>query len=218
MLLAAQAAVAIENARLYEATTQLVEPARVAERGRQRARDRDRPRARCSTSSRGACASCSTPGWSRCCCPPGATSCGSPRVAGEARHGSRRPDDSGRTASKSGRVLERGRSERSDSVLDDPEVDRDVVRRLRRAHRALGAARSRAGATIGSSRRTTSSAPTRASPTTTSGWRRRSPRAPRSPSTSRSGSRATRSAASSTRRSSSAAGSRASCTTRRARR
>lgn len=33
-----------------------------------------------------------------------------------------------RAASKSGRVLERGRSERSDSVLDDPEVDRDVVR------------------------------------------------------------------------------------------
>ena len=30
--------------------------------------------------------------------------------------------------SKSGRVYERGRSERSDSVLDDPEVDRDVIR------------------------------------------------------------------------------------------
>jgi signal transduction histidine kinase len=33
-----------------------------------------------------------------------------------------------RTASKSGRVYARGRSEVSDSVLDDPEVDRDVVR------------------------------------------------------------------------------------------
>ena len=33
-----------------------------------------------------------------------------------------------RAASKSGRVFERGRSERSDSVLDDPEVDREVVR------------------------------------------------------------------------------------------
>ncbi len=33
-----------------------------------------------------------------------------------------------RTASKSGRVYVRGRSEVSDSVLDDPEVDRDVVR------------------------------------------------------------------------------------------
>lgn len=33
-----------------------------------------------------------------------------------------------RASSKSGRVYEYGRSERSDSVLDDPEVDRDVVR------------------------------------------------------------------------------------------
>jgi signal transduction histidine kinase len=31
-------------------------------------------------------------------------------------------------SSKSGRVYERGQSERSDSVLDDPEVDRDVIR------------------------------------------------------------------------------------------
>ena len=35
-----------------------------------------------------------------------------------------------RASSKSGRVFERGRSERSDSVLDDPEVDRDIVRRF----------------------------------------------------------------------------------------
>ena len=33
-------------------------------------------------------------------------------------------------ASKAGRVLERGRSERIDSVLDDPEVDQQVTRRL----------------------------------------------------------------------------------------
>jgi signal transduction histidine kinase len=33
-----------------------------------------------------------------------------------------------RASSKSGRVFDRGRSERSDSVLDDPEVDRNVVR------------------------------------------------------------------------------------------
>ena len=33
-------------------------------------------------------------------------------------------------ASKAGRVLERGRSERIDSVLDDPEVDQHVARRL----------------------------------------------------------------------------------------
>jgi signal transduction histidine kinase len=35
-----------------------------------------------------------------------------------------------RAASKSGRVLERGRSERVDSVLDDPEVDHEVMRRF----------------------------------------------------------------------------------------
>ncbi len=35
-----------------------------------------------------------------------------------------------RTNSKSGRVLERRRSERTDSLLDDPEVDPDVTRRL----------------------------------------------------------------------------------------
>jgi signal transduction histidine kinase len=35
-----------------------------------------------------------------------------------------------RSSSKSGRVFDRGRSERSDSVLDDPEVDHEVVRRL----------------------------------------------------------------------------------------
>jgi signal transduction histidine kinase len=35
-----------------------------------------------------------------------------------------------RAASKSGRVIERGRSERVDSVLDDPEVDHEVMRRF----------------------------------------------------------------------------------------
>jgi signal transduction histidine kinase len=35
-----------------------------------------------------------------------------------------------RAASKSGRVIERGRSERIDSVLDDPEVDHEVMRRF----------------------------------------------------------------------------------------
>ncbi len=35
-----------------------------------------------------------------------------------------------RSRSKSGRVLERGRSERVDSILDDTEVNRDVARRL----------------------------------------------------------------------------------------
>jgi signal transduction histidine kinase len=35
-----------------------------------------------------------------------------------------------RQSSKSGRVLDRGRSERLDSLLDDPEVDRDFARRM----------------------------------------------------------------------------------------
>jgi signal transduction histidine kinase len=35
-----------------------------------------------------------------------------------------------RESSKSGRVLDRGRSERLDSLLDDPEVDRDFARRM----------------------------------------------------------------------------------------
>ena len=43
-MLAAQAAVAIENARLYESATRWLEPARVADRGRERARGRDRAR------------------------------------------------------------------------------------------------------------------------------------------------------------------------------
>jgi hypothetical protein len=35
-----------------------------------------------------------------------------------------------RSASKSGRVLERRRSERVDSVIEDPEVDQELMRRL----------------------------------------------------------------------------------------
>ena len=56
-LLAAQAAVAIENARLYEVGDPLVAPARVAERGRQRALDRDRAAAPARSSSLAGCGS-----------------------------------------------------------------------------------------------------------------------------------------------------------------
>ena len=45
-----------------------------------------------------------------------------------------------RNGSKSGRVLERRRSERSDSVLDDPEVDHDVTRRVAARTGLVGAA------------------------------------------------------------------------------
>ena len=104
-----------------------------------------------------------------------------------------------RAGSKSGRVLERRRSERVDSMLDDPEVDQELARRRSALRRGLYVPlRRRATGAIGviaahDKRR----APTRASPTTTCGSPRRSPRAPRSPSTSPSASRATRSAASS---------------------
>ena len=90
-------------------------------------------------------------------------------------------------ASKAGRVLERGRSERIDSVLDDPEVDQHVTRRLG-VHsalyvplvvrgRAIGVviAHDKRGSSTPRSRRTTCASPSR------------SPRAPRSPSTSPSG-------------------------------
>ena len=60
-LLAAQAAVAIENARLYESSDALAATARVAERDRARARLRARARA-AARSSPAACASSSKPG------------------------------------------------------------------------------------------------------------------------------------------------------------
>ena len=53
-----------------------------------------------------------------------------------------------RAASKSGRVFERGQSERSDSVLDDPEVDPEVIRRSARAP-ASGCRSSSRGGAIG---------------------------------------------------------------------
>jgi signal transduction histidine kinase len=50
--------------------------------------------------------------------------------------------------SKAGRVLERGRSERLDSILDDPEVDQQVTRRLG-VHSALYVPLVARGSTIG---------------------------------------------------------------------
>ena len=120
--------------------------------------------------------------------------------------------------SKSGRVLAKRRSERLDSVIDDPEVDQVVTRRLG-ASTGSGCPSSRAGMRSACSPPTTRSLlPTAVSATTTSVSPRRSRAGPRLPSTSRSGSRATLSAGWSPRRSSSAAASRASCTTRPGRR
>ena len=85
-------------------------------------------------------------------------------------------------------MLERRRSERVDSLLDDPEVDQEVGATARRAHRALRSADRRATGRSASSSPTTRTAPTRASPMTTCAWPRRSRRARRSRSTSPSGS------------------------------
>ena len=128
-LLAAQAAVAIENARLYESTTRWLRQfetlneignalaseveltpllALVARRLRELAR-------RAARAHRPARAGDGAPSWR-------------PRTARGPMSCSGRASSS--TDSKMGRVLERGRSERVDSVLEDPEVDQATARRL----------------------------------------------------------------------------------------
>ena len=147
---------------------------------------------------------------------------------GRARSSSRRPTGEGTYGlvgmeldldhSKTGRVLERGRSERVDSVLDDPEVDQQAARRLGVAHRPLRPARRRAAGRSASSSRTTDDGP---DPRFTDDDLRLAEtlaaRAAIAVDLS-SASAATPCGGSSRRRSSSASGSPASCTTRRARR
>ena len=108
----------------------MVAAARVAERGRQRARDARPTSTACSTSSRGGCASCSTRAAR------GGRAAGRRRRAADRRRAPAkgRRSWSARRCSRA-RVEERSRararrSERVDSVLDDPEVDRDVTRRV----------------------------------------------------------------------------------------
>ena len=216
-LLAAQAAVAIENARLYESSTPLAAPARVAERDRERAR-------RASSS-----------------CEPllglvaqrlrelvearivadraagGATGCGSWRPTARAP-----TSVVGMTAraasSKAGRVLERGRSERVDSVLDDPEIDQQAARRLG-VHSALCVPLIARGQRDRRRHRARQARPDGRLHRRRPPARRDVGRASRaSRSTCPSGSAATRCGASSRRRSWSARASRASCTTRPVRR
>jgi signal transduction histidine kinase len=125
-LLAAQAAVAIENARLYEAATQWskqleslneIGNALATEPDLARLLDLIARRLRELLDAR----------LVAVMLPAGTDELRFAAVAGEGGDGFL-----GQTmpiaASKSGRVYERGRSERSDSVLDDPEVDQDVVR------------------------------------------------------------------------------------------
>ncbi len=125
-LLAGQAAVAIENARLYEASTRWSRQLQsLNEVGNALATETDLDD--CSTSSFAACASWSVRASSRSPCRAGATSCGSPQSP--ARNELLGTTLS-RSESKSGAVLERRRSERIDSVIDDPEVHQEVTRRL----------------------------------------------------------------------------------------
>jgi signal transduction histidine kinase len=125
-LLAAQAAVAIENARLYEAATQWsrqleslneIGNALATEPDLGRLLDLVARRLRELLDAR----------LVAVMLPAGVNELRFAAVAGEGGDGFL-----GQTmpiaSSKSGRVYERGRSERSDSVLDDPEVDQDVVR------------------------------------------------------------------------------------------
>ncbi len=125
-LLAAQAAVAIENARLYEATTQWsrqleslheVGNALTTEADLERLLDLVARRLRELLDAR----------LVAVMLPAGEDELRFAAVAGEG--GQDFLDTTmPRSSSVSGRVFERGQSERSDSVLDDPEVSRDVVR------------------------------------------------------------------------------------------
>ncbi len=131
-LLAGQAAVAIENARLYEATTQWssqleslheVGNALATETDLDRLLDLVARRLRDLLDAR----------LVTVLLPAGADELRfvAVAVAGEAGAGDELLGQTmSRASSKSGRVFGRGRSERSDSVLDDPEVDHEVMRRF----------------------------------------------------------------------------------------
>jgi signal transduction histidine kinase len=127
-LLAAQAAIAIENARLYEAATQWsrqleslneIGNALATETDLERLLDLVARRSRELLNAR----------LVTVLLPVGADELRFVAVAGDGGAdliGQTMP----RSASKSGRVIERGSSERVDSVLDDPEVDHEVMRRF----------------------------------------------------------------------------------------
>jgi signal transduction histidine kinase len=127
-LLAAQAAVAVENARLYEASTQWsrqleslneIGNALATETDVGRLLDLVARRLRELLDARIVAVML----------PAGDKELRFAAVAGEGGEAFL-GQTMGRAASKSGRVYELGRSERSDAVLDDPEVDHDVVRGL----------------------------------------------------------------------------------------
>jgi signal transduction histidine kinase len=127
-LLAAQAAVAIENARLYEASTRWSRQLQsLNEVGNALATETDlmslldlvARRLRELVDAR----------LVAVLLPAGENEL---RIVAAAGEGARRlvGETVARSTSKSGRVLERRRSERLDSVIEDPEVDQDLMRRL----------------------------------------------------------------------------------------
>jgi signal transduction histidine kinase len=127
-LLAAQAAIAIENARLYEAATQWsrqleslneIGNALATETNVDRLLDLVARRSRELLNAR----------LVTVLLPVGGEELRFVAVAGEGG-GELIGQTMPLASSKSGRVIERGRSERVDSVLDDPEVDHEVVRRF----------------------------------------------------------------------------------------
>ena len=185
-LLAAQAAVAIENARLYESSTrwlrQLESLNEIGDALVSRARARAAARAHRAAAPR---AGRRTARPDRAPRRP-ASSASRPRTVRERRTGS--------SARARARRLEGGqgaraaRSERVDSVLDDPEIDHQATRRLG-VHAALYVplvARGRRDRRRHRPRQAGGRPP--ASPTTTCGSPSRSRSARRSPSTSRSAS------------------------------
>ena len=110
----------------------LVAPARVAERDRQRARRPRSSSSRCSTSSRARLRELIDARLVAIALPVGRDELRIAAAAGERRDELRRHDARPQRESKSGRVLERRRSERVDSMLDDPEVDQERRARARR--------------------------------------------------------------------------------------
>jgi signal transduction histidine kinase len=127
-LLAGQAAVAIENARLYESATRWSQQLEsLVEVGAALARETELPRLLNLVARR-----------LRELIGARLVLIALPREDGALRVESADGEDAAefigmrldRESSKSGRVLDRGRSERLDSLLDDPEVDRDFARRM----------------------------------------------------------------------------------------
>ncbi len=93
----------------------------------------------CWTSSCAACASWSERASWRSRCRAARTSCVSPAAAGEGAE-ELLGETISRSGSKSGTVFARRRSERIDSVIDDPEVRPGGDKAARRSHRHVGAA------------------------------------------------------------------------------